>query len=244
MFTCPEKSIHSIYLDGELPSSYLPDYEAHVATCQKCKAELAKLKGVHSIFAADSSSIALSKNDMDSGFDRLQARLSYTRTTRSAGTLPSYNKKRPFYFVAGIAAAAVFALILPVRLSLGTSAANNYQVISNFKPVVRASFASSPTATLDKNFVDAQMTGLLVQDEDGNHTDLPFTGNFSSRATSAYVQTASSTNVPMATYDVFTPLPEEFLQEANGDKNAKSKDFNFTINSPFANISLEMGSEN
>ena len=127
---------------------------------------------------------------------------------------------------------------------MGTSAANNYQAISNFKPVVRASFASSPTATLDKNFVDAQMTGLLVQDEDGNHTDLPFTGNFSSRATSAYVQTASSTNVPMATYDVFTPLPEEFLQEANGDKNAKSKDFNFTINSPFANISLEIGSGN
>ena len=46
MSTCPEKDLHSIYLDGELPEEFLKEYENHVAGCEKCKAELEKLRKV------------------------------------------------------------------------------------------------------------------------------------------------------------------------------------------------------
>ncbi|MBP5452686.1 MAG: zf-HC2 domain-containing protein, partial [Treponema sp.] len=44
MSTCPEKDIHSIYLDNELPAAYVADYEAHVESCPECKAQLEKLR--------------------------------------------------------------------------------------------------------------------------------------------------------------------------------------------------------
>ena len=47
MFTCPEDDIHSIYLDNELPPNFVAEYEAHVASCPKCKAKNEKFKKIH-----------------------------------------------------------------------------------------------------------------------------------------------------------------------------------------------------
>ena len=33
MSTCPEKDIHSIYVDGELPENYIKQYESHLSSC-------------------------------------------------------------------------------------------------------------------------------------------------------------------------------------------------------------------
>ena len=40
MFTCPTNEIHSLYLDNELPQNYVAEYEAHIVSCEKCKAAL------------------------------------------------------------------------------------------------------------------------------------------------------------------------------------------------------------
>ena len=74
MFTCPEKDIHSIYLDGELPEEYKVKYESHVKTCQKCQAELSKLKMVHEILKKDSISLNDDWDDsrLESSYEKLQ----------------------------------------------------------------------------------------------------------------------------------------------------------------------------
>ena len=46
MSTCPTNEIHSLYLDNELPQAHKEQYEAHIASCEKCKASLEKLHAV------------------------------------------------------------------------------------------------------------------------------------------------------------------------------------------------------
>ena len=61
MSICPNKDLHSVYLDNELPESYKAEYEKHVADCPKCQAELKKLKAVRNLFADDRNTLNLLK---------------------------------------------------------------------------------------------------------------------------------------------------------------------------------------
>ena len=111
MSFCPTKDIHSVYLDGELPEIYKAEYEQHIQNCEKCRKELMQLKAIHSMFKADSDSMNLDSHYMDESFQRLQIKMAYSK---NIGKAP---KKSPFkvisYVTSGIAAAAVFALIVP-----------------------------------------------------------------------------------------------------------------------------------
>ncbi|MCR4949402.1 MAG: zf-HC2 domain-containing protein [Treponema sp.] len=111
MSFCPTKDIHSVYLDGELPEVYKAEYEQHIQNCEKCRKELMQLKAIHSLFKADSDSMNLDSHYMDESFQRLQIKMAYSK---NIGKTP---KKSPFkvisYVTSGIAAAAVFALVLP-----------------------------------------------------------------------------------------------------------------------------------
>ena len=110
MSTCPEKDIHSIYLDNELPAAYVAEYEAHIAECPKCRAQLEKLRIMYSVFSQDSKSMELSQRDLDDSFNRLQARLSYSRHAKEERVL-TFTPKKAVYALAGAAAAlAVFVL--------------------------------------------------------------------------------------------------------------------------------------
>lgn len=115
MSLCPTKDIHSVYLDEELPLSLVKEYEAHVASCPKCSAELERLKklraGLEQLKTPESNQL-----EMDEGFRRLQIRMSYSKHTNK------FEKKISFmsvvkYSVPAMAAAAVFALVLPVGLN-------------------------------------------------------------------------------------------------------------------------------
>ena len=53
MSTCPTKEIHSLYLDNELPQTHKEQYEAHIAACDKCRAEYEKLRAVRAVFEKD-----------------------------------------------------------------------------------------------------------------------------------------------------------------------------------------------
>jgi anti-sigma factor RsiW len=120
MFHCPENDIHSIYLDGELPQNFVKDYEAHLASCQKCQAKLAKLKAVHEAFAADARLIEVSDDFKAASFDRLQSRMRFSKVV--SASQPNKNIVRITNFVPiAAAAAAVFALMLPVKMRAGQS---------------------------------------------------------------------------------------------------------------------------
>ncbi len=117
MSTCPEKDLHSIYLDGELPENFLKEYESHIASCEKCQAELEKLKKVSAPFREQALSIQLDQNYLDQSFERLQTKMRFAQNTafhKENHTFKNYQK-----WVTGfVAAAAVFAVIItPVQLN-------------------------------------------------------------------------------------------------------------------------------
>lgn len=115
MFTCPENDIHSIYLDNELPENFVAEYEAHIASCPKCKAKLEQMKKTHEAFQYDSAEIKLDKEFLDQSFERLQSRMRYAKSVSEAEEpktimFPEARK----YMPVAVAAAAVFALVLPL----------------------------------------------------------------------------------------------------------------------------------
>jgi len=244
MSTCPDYDIHSIYLDGELPSAYVAKYEEHLASCEECKAKLEKIRKLHKVFAQDSASMELSKERMDASWEKLESKLKFTRTINTKPAKNFSAAKKMSYFVAGIAAAAVLGIVLPFGRGKSVQ-------VQDFHPVARASLAT-PASTVSMESMpldtvnllgDVQIPSLLGEDfgmENENQEQASFSGNFTSMPTSAYVRDASGSGTYPATYDVFTPLPEEVISE----QQKKTKGFNFKFYSPFANISLEIGSGN
>jgi len=112
MSTCPSKDIHSIYLDNELPAAYINEYEAHIKVCPKCAAELAKLRAVREALCADAQSLTPDIHYLDQSWERLQSRMSYSKVTKKIYHFPAEQLK---YIIPTAAAAAVLAVILPVR---------------------------------------------------------------------------------------------------------------------------------
>lgn len=142
MSTCPENDIHSIYLDGELPEVYKAEYEAHLNNCIKCRTKLEQMKKIHEAFQYDSASITLDKEFMDESFERLQSRMRYSKVVfenKDSHTImfPAPKKILPF----AIAAAAVFAFVLPVGMR-SKDAARDTAVAASYaqvQPIKRTS---------------------------------------------------------------------------------------------------------
>lgn len=125
MSTCPEKDLHSVYLDGELPQKFIPEYEAHVNSCPACQEQLSRLKSLRTLLKADELSPSVTQDFLDKSFERLQTKLRYSQTTsRITGEQPRVISS-VFRWAVPFAAAAVFALIfipLQFRSSEGNKA--------------------------------------------------------------------------------------------------------------------------
>ncbi|HAH63065.1 MAG TPA: hypothetical protein DCL73_13325 [Treponema sp.] len=119
MSTCPSKDIHSIYLDNELPAAYAGEYETHIEACPKCAAELTKLRAVHDMLRADALSITPDSHYLARSWERLQTRMSYSKVTKKAALFRTEQFK---YIIPAAAAAAVLAVVLPVRAGRTPSA--------------------------------------------------------------------------------------------------------------------------
>jgi anti-sigma factor RsiW len=156
MFHCPENDIHSIYLDGELPQNFVKDYEAHLASCPKCAAKLEKLKAVHEAFKADARSIEVSDDFKAASFERLQSRMRFSKSVKASE--PSKNIVRLTSFVPlAAAAAAVFALLLPLRMKAAQSQ-------KNFDESVLAVSAVKPNKAIAENdiIVDGSLSNVAL----------------------------------------------------------------------------------
>ncbi|MGN0740251.1 MAG: anti-sigma factor family protein [Treponema sp.] len=139
MYTCPEKDIHSIYLDNELPEQYVVKYETHIASCPKCQTQLEQLKKFRQILKEDSSSLDLDSVFLQQSFERLQNRLRYTKVvsdSKEKNVIKFHEIKK--YVPAAVAAAAVFAIMLPFNLkNKNTSAVNNGVPVAQIQPIKR-----------------------------------------------------------------------------------------------------------
>lgn len=132
MSFCPSKDIHSVYLDNELPQAYIKKYEEHVASCKKCSAELEHMRKLRELLRSDVAAVTPDDHYLDESFERLQIRMNYAKNTRNVyrGNFTSSFK----YIVPAMAAAAVFAVILP--MGLNSNATNAPAAVAQAEPAV------------------------------------------------------------------------------------------------------------
>lgn len=208
MSFCPSKDIHSIYLDNEMPDIYKAEYEAHLKNCESCQKELEKLKALHQLFKADSESISLNKQYLDQSFDRLMVKMNYSKHTKFTEKKASSGIK---YFVPlAAAAAAVFALIIPVRI-------NSSKINTEAQPAL-ASTASTVTAnvaTMVSNEIPSNVRNVSVGGGKGvvisgniHESVLPSASIGTNGSRNSFVQNVSNTAIEkklIQDVDVFRP---------------------------------------
>lgn len=111
MSTCPNKDIHSLFIDNELPEPYKSQFKTHINTCEQCENQQKIYQNIHSLLQNDKEAIFLSEDDIQNGYERLQAKLHYKRTIGTERTSPflyAMQKSVPF-----VAAALLALAILP-----------------------------------------------------------------------------------------------------------------------------------
>lgn len=210
MSTCPEKDIHSVYLDGELPEKYRSEYEAHIASCQKCKAVLDKMRALHTMFAQDADGAQLDSVFMQQSFERLQTKLRYSANVQKAAErqhVLSFPAVR--WGISAAAAAAVFAVLFtPVylRTQAGTAAPQELKTIASaeLEPL------SEKKIVVDGNISHKDLSSLAVAKQESetkeDDADTPKLEQRTVRAT-ATVSTPSGASMrrSLTSVDVFKP---------------------------------------
>ena len=127
MSTCPNKDIHSIYIDKELPKQYEDEYLSHLHECETCSSELDKLSKISSLLKEDSQSLEFNEERLQNSFNQLQTKLRYANNIKkfSAPKTQNYTWLYP-------AAAAVFAFLLFVPMNKSN---NNYNTSISTVPI-------------------------------------------------------------------------------------------------------------
>ncbi len=111
MSTSLEKDLHSVYIDGEMPESFVSQYESLVSSSEEEKAILEKMRSLHSLLQEDSSQKTVSHDFIEESFERLQTKMRYARNVSLAGEKKSFVTPFVKYASSFAAAAAVFAVV-------------------------------------------------------------------------------------------------------------------------------------
>ena len=130
MSTCPTKEIHSLYLDNELPQNHREQYEAHIASCESCKAQLEKLKAVRAVFQKDAEFISPDKKFMDESYERLMLKMKYSKNS-GRSNFSKVNLRSWKIIVPAAAAVAVLALAIPLKLATGRAGVKTMSATSS-----------------------------------------------------------------------------------------------------------------
>ncbi|MDE7292565.1 MAG: hypothetical protein K2N58_11055 [Treponemataceae bacterium] len=166
MFTCPENDIHSIYLDGELPEKFARDYEAHIVSCEKCRAKLEKLRTMREILSKDSSSLNLSDDFMEKSFERLQGRMRFKKIVSQSEPKKFIVPMRHTFIPMAAAAAAVFAIMLPQKMN----SAQNANMAAQDLPIISKAQEITPIAKSDV-IVEGGIQDVALRAETLSKTD-------------------------------------------------------------------------
>jgi hypothetical protein len=120
MSTSLDKDLHSVYIDGEMPESFVSQYESIVQADSKEKERLEKMQALHALLQEDSDSMTVSDSFAEESFARLQTKMRYAKNVSFAGGSSGEKKSfvTPFvkYASSFAAAAAVFAVVfIPIH---------------------------------------------------------------------------------------------------------------------------------
>lgn len=232
MSTCPKNDIHSIYLDNELPLSYKKEYEEHIKNCPSCRQKLEKLKKIRNLIQEDKSSIVLTQEDMDKSYERLLSRMSYAKTTSKTRSYRKLNSS--FKYIATVAAAAaVVALVLPVRVQKTTSIQNIADIQENsFTPVAR----TSPLAVRNQNVhLEGNITPKTISSMVGSNQNSEETSDsvFITPYGTPDSASESARRASLSSYDMF-------MEPIEVTGNQQNTEFVLHISYPFATLSFEI----
>ncbi len=115
MSTCPDFNLYSVYLDNELNGTHSQAFSDHLKECPICRKRYSRIKNIRDAFQQDSRFIDLSQKDTEDSFKRLCVIMNYKAVTKKADTPLSFKTLK--ILSPALAAAFLFALILPLRLS-------------------------------------------------------------------------------------------------------------------------------
>lgn len=135
MSTSLEKDLHSVYIDGEMPESFVSQYESIVQADSNEKDRLEKMQQIHSFLQEDSKEKSVSDQFIEESFARLQTKMRYTKNVGYAGEQKSFITPFVKYASSFAAAAAVFAVVfIPLHYnSLGKARETAVAAISIMK---------------------------------------------------------------------------------------------------------------
>lgn len=192
MSICPSKDLFSDYLDDELPPVYKKELEEHLLQCPACQKYLDNLKKLSSAFNKPVISSATSQQFLDQSFERLQTKMKYSKNTGRVirGQWPVAR------IVGAVAAAAVFALVLPYGIKISSRA-----------PVVDDTVFTMASAF---DPIGKTVMGQAVSTMSPNKA-VKLSGNVSPDLTSVFNQAAQSVSFKngdknlIKDVDVFTP---------------------------------------
>ncbi|MBR0496437.1 MAG: hypothetical protein IJJ71_09715 [Treponema sp.] len=111
MSTSLEKDLHSVYIDGEMPESFVSQYESIVQADSGEKSRLEKMQKLHSLLQEDSNEKSVSDQFIEESFARLQTKMRYAKNVEFAGEPKSFVTPFIKYASSFAAAAAVFAVV-------------------------------------------------------------------------------------------------------------------------------------
>ncbi len=161
MSTCPAKDIHCLYADGELQEPFKTEFEVHTASCPQCRKRLSRYLDIREKMRAESDTLSLSGTELDEGYMRLKARLSYKKTV-----LPARNfSGAAFGGLSAIAAAAVFAVLFPLRF-FGGSIRTQSNSVDSSSLAVRAEPIQKRGIVAPENVPAASLVSLFGNGDD------------------------------------------------------------------------------
>ncbi len=114
MSSYPKKDLHSVYIDKEMPDTFVKEYETNVKLSEKSSAELKRMTAIHDILQNDAHNKTVDSAFVAQSFERLQTKMRYSKVVGTA------NKPIPFpvkMISTAAATAAVFALVFMPLIS-------------------------------------------------------------------------------------------------------------------------------
>lgn len=226
MSTCPDRSIHSVYLDGELPQTYLSKYESHITSCPECQKILKSFENLKKSIQKESDSVNFTKEDLDSSFNRLQVKLSYHKITGQKKNLSKFQSLK--YLATGIAAAAVVSFMLPLPQAKN-SPVQSVAKEEKFQPITRNVLKSPANNTVysDGTFNTVELTSVFGEKPAEDYAN-------EATGTVPYVKLASSaaknqtkfSRMHLSRYDMFITNPS-MLNDVPTYEQYSGKSFNY-----------------
>jgi anti-sigma factor RsiW len=114
--TCPDRHILSVYFDNELDSPWKEKFEAHLASCPDCRAELAAYEKIRGLIVSDRDRISGLEKAKTRVWDKLEPAIAPALRPVKKGFWNGYlNIPLPVAAAASLVLVAAFALLLVLR---------------------------------------------------------------------------------------------------------------------------------